>query len=131
MRRIGWLWPAQAFCADLILIYPVYAIMMQDAGVTGIELSGLFILWSLAALLFEIPSGVIGDLLNRKLYIGVGAGIKTAAYITWLPAPGRRRNEMACVSDAGQSGRGSGTGRFMITLRIAAGEFTGATARQR
>ncbi|MCB1683888.1 MAG: hypothetical protein KDI31_05370, partial [Pseudomonadales bacterium] len=84
VKRLAWLWPAQAFLDDLILIYPVYAIMMQEAGISGVELSGLFIVWSLAALLFEIPSGVIGDRLNRKLYIGFGALVSGSGYLVWL-----------------------------------------------
>lgn len=84
MIRLAWLWPAQAFLDDLILIYPVYAIMMQEAGVSAVELSGLFIAWSLAALLFEIPSGVLGDRVNRKLYIGCGALVSGSGYLVWL-----------------------------------------------
>ncbi|MFV2090345.1 MAG: hypothetical protein ACC642_06805, partial [Pseudomonadales bacterium] len=58
-RHIESVWLAQAFFHELILIYPVYAIMMLEAGLSGFNLSVLFIVWSLSSLLFEIPSGVI------------------------------------------------------------------------
>lgn len=51
------------------------------------ELSQLFIIWTLAALLFEIPSGVIGDLVNRKLYVVVGSSIRAGGYLVWLFFP--------------------------------------------
>ncbi len=86
-RHIESVWLAQAFFHELILIYPVYAIMMLEAGLSGFNLSVLFIVWSLSSLLFEIPSGVIGDLVNRKVYVGLGAIIKGSGFLVWLLLP--------------------------------------------
>jgi MFS family permease len=78
---------AQAFVHELILIYPVYAIMMLETGLSGFGLSALFVLWALSSLLFEIPSGVVGDLVNRKKYLCLGAGIKSTGFLVWLVWP--------------------------------------------
>jgi MFS family permease len=86
-RHIESVWLAQSFLDDFILIYPVYAIMMLETGVTGLELSVLFAIWSLSALLFEIPSGVIGDLVNRKRYVAIGSLVRAAGYLMWLVYP--------------------------------------------
>ena len=86
-RHIESVWLAQSFLDDFILVYPVYAIMMLETGVTGLELSVLFAVWSLSALLFEIPSGVIGDLVNRKRYVAVGSLVRGAGYLMWLVYP--------------------------------------------
>ena len=53
-RHIESVWLGQAFLDEFILVYPVYAIMMLDAGLSAMELSILFAIWSLSALQAEI-----------------------------------------------------------------------------
>lgn len=86
-RSIESVWLAHCFLDELVLIYPVYAIMMLDAGISAAGLAGLFVVWSLSALVFEIPSGVIGDLVNRKLYVAVGSLIRAGGYLIWAVYP--------------------------------------------
>lgn len=86
-RHIEPVWLAQSFLDEFILIYPVYAIMMLDTGVSALELSALFAIWSLSSLMFEIPSGIIGDLTNRKIYVAVGSLVRACGYLTWLAYP--------------------------------------------
>lgn len=86
-RRFDVVWLGQAFSSELILIYPVYAVMMQGSGINPLELSLLFVIWSVAALVFEVPSGVVGDLVARKHVIVAGGGIKAAAFAVWFAAP--------------------------------------------
>jgi MFS family permease len=86
-RHIETVWIAQAFLDDFILIYPVYALMMLDAGISGLELSLLFAVWSLSSLIFEIPSGVIGDLVNRRRYVALGSLIRAIGFLCWLAFP--------------------------------------------
>jgi MFS family permease len=88
LRRVEGVWLAQSFLDDFILIYPVYAIMMLESGISAFQLSVLFIIWSLSSLVFEIPSGVVGDLVNRKAYVFVGSAIKGCGYLIWLGFPG-------------------------------------------
>ncbi len=80
-------WIAHVFVNELILIYPVYAIMMQEAGVSAFELSLLFVIWSLSALLLEVPTGVLGDLFNRKLVVASAGGFKACGFMVWLIEP--------------------------------------------
>jgi MFS family permease len=87
-RHVGPIWLIASFLDDFVLIYPTYAIMMLEGGMSGTGLSVLLAAWSLSALLFEVPSGVIGDLLNRKRYLAVGSFIRASGYICWLLAPG-------------------------------------------
>ena len=80
-------WIAHVFVNELILIYPVYAIMMQEAGVSAFELSLLFVIWSLSALLLEVPTGVLGDLFNRKLVVASAGCFKACGFVVWLIEP--------------------------------------------
>ncbi|HEY5644793.1 MAG TPA: MFS transporter [Pseudomonadales bacterium] len=86
-RHIERIWLAQSFVDDLVLAYPVYAIMMLEHGVGAFELTVLFVIWSASALVFEIPSGVLGDLLDRRRYALVGSLIRACGFLLWLVWP--------------------------------------------
>lgn len=66
-----------------MLIYPTYAILMAERGVGPTALALLFVLWSGSAILFEVPSGVIGDLYSRTRVVAAGSAIKGAAFGVW------------------------------------------------
>lgn len=81
-------WLAHNFFEELVLIYPVYAIMMLDQGMTEMQLSTLFVIWAVAALLFEIPSGVIADRVDRRRYLFVGSLAGCCGFLVWWLWPG-------------------------------------------
>ncbi|MEE9253971.1 MAG: hypothetical protein V3U43_03490, partial [Pseudomonadales bacterium] len=62
-------WYGLQFFRELIPIYPVYAVMMTESGITPLELSLLFIIWSGTVVLLEVPLGVLGDRMPRKLLV--------------------------------------------------------------
>lgn len=72
---------------DLILIYPLYAVMFVDHGVSPSQLALLFAVWSAVGLACEVPSGVLADHLPRKHLLAVGQLIRAAGYACWLLFP--------------------------------------------
>lgn len=72
---------------DLILIYPLYAVMFVDHGVSPSQLALLFAVWSAVGLALEVPSGVLADHLPRKHLLAVGQLIRAAGYACWLLFP--------------------------------------------
>ncbi len=61
--------------------------MMLERGVDEVGLSGLFAIWALAALLLEIPSGVIGDRVDRRRYNFVGSLAGASGFLCWWMWP--------------------------------------------
>ena len=86
-RRIATTWYAYGYLREVVLIYPVYAIMMGEHGVSPLELSTLFFVWSASALIFEVPSGVLADRYSRKRLLVISGVLKGAAFIPWWFAP--------------------------------------------
>lgn len=86
-RWLELVWLTQSFFDELVLIYPVYAIMMLEHGMDEFDLSLLFAIWALAALLLEIPSGVIGDLVDRRRYSFVGSLAGASGFLCWWVWP--------------------------------------------
>lgn len=87
LQRFSYAWYAHAFLRELVLIYPTSAIMMTGSGISPLELSSLFMIWGVAALLGEIPSGAIADLTSRRNILMVSGLMKGCAFLTWLAFP--------------------------------------------
>ncbi len=87
LRRFEAIWCAQILLRDFVLIYPVYAIYMQDNGITAAELGVLFTVWAGSALLFEVPSGVLADRYPRKTVLVVSGLIAALAFAVWIVLP--------------------------------------------
>lgn len=61
------------FCVlqDMMVIYPFYAVMFVDYGLSGMEISWLFTVWAGTAILLEVPSGVLADRYSRRFLLFV------------------------------------------------------------
>lgn len=86
-RHIAVRWYAFGYLREVVLIYPVYAIMMGAHGIAPLELSVLFIVWSGSALVFEVPSGVLADRYSRKRLLVASGLIKGSVFVIWWFAP--------------------------------------------
>ena len=86
-RHIAVRWYAFGYLREVVLMYPVYAIMMGAHGIAPLELSVLFIVWSGSALVFEVPSGVLADRYSRKRLLVASGLIKGSVFVIWWFAP--------------------------------------------
>ncbi len=86
-RHIAARWYAFGYLREVVLVYPVYAIMMGAHGIAPFELSVLFIVWSGSALVFEVPSGVLADRYSRKRLLVASGLIKGSVFVVWWFAP--------------------------------------------
>ncbi|GGO58302.1 MFS transporter [Streptomyces daqingensis] len=79
---------AYAFFEDLILLYPVYALLFAEHGLSTGEISSLFIIWSCVTFVLEVPSGMWADLFSRRLLVVLAPLLTGAGFAlwTWLPS---------------------------------------------
>lgn len=80
-------WYGLLFFRQLVPIYPVYAVMMIESGVTPLELSALFIVWSATVVALEVPLGAVADRVARKPLVVVSSVLKGVAFALWLAFP--------------------------------------------
>lgn len=80
-------WYAQEVLRELVLIYPVYAIMIGKAGVSPLGLSVLFAVWSGTALVLEVPTGTLADRLPRQWLLVAGQLLKAGCFLSWWLMP--------------------------------------------
>ncbi len=78
----------QSFVSNALVIYPLYAIMFTERGGLSVgDVSLLFAIWTVAALVFELPTGLVADRYPRKYVLLIGELVNMAAFLVWLFLP--------------------------------------------
>ncbi|HAP57427.1 MAG TPA: hypothetical protein DCR02_06480 [Sphaerochaeta sp.] len=72
---------------DLVLIYPVYTLFFEAAGLPLHQVSLLLALWSLPVVILEVPSGVLADRWSRKSMILLSCLLKAVCFLFWAINP--------------------------------------------
>lgn len=72
---------------EFMPIFPVYALLFADAGLSATEISVLLVVWSTVAFVLEIPSGAWADTVSRRLLLSIAALTYAAAFATWNLVP--------------------------------------------
>ncbi|MGX1031704.1 MFS transporter [Streptomyces sp. SAI-097] len=78
---------ASAFCDEFVLLYPVYALLFGDTGLSVWQTASLFALWSLTGVLLEVPSGAWADAVSRRLLLVLGPLLTAAGFALWVLLP--------------------------------------------
>jgi len=76
------------FLDELMLIYPFYALMFVDHGMSPMQLSILIAVWCAVTIALEVPSGVLADRHSRKGIMVAGSAIRACGYACWALFPG-------------------------------------------
>ncbi|MEV5439651.1 MFS transporter [Streptomyces sp. NPDC052682] len=87
VRRLTATLYGHAFLRDLILLYPVYALLFADTGLSVWQISSLFALWSVTGLVVEVPSGAWADAVSRRLLLWLGPLLTATGFALWVLAP--------------------------------------------
>ncbi len=80
---MGW-----AVLADTVPIYALYALFFEDAGLSGAQISTLFLLWSSMGIVAEVPSGALADRFSRRAALVASGVMQAVAYVLWIAFPG-------------------------------------------
>lgn len=78
---------AYAFLRDFVLLYPLYALLFADTGLSTAQLSSLLAIWSITGFALEIPSGVWADAASRRALLVVGQLLCGVGFALWIIAP--------------------------------------------
>jgi Major Facilitator Superfamily len=70
-----------------VLLYPVYALLFTDAGLSAAQVSSLFVLWSVVSFAAEVPSGAWADTWSRRRLYALGGLLTAAGYASWTLWP--------------------------------------------
>ncbi len=88
--------------AYAVPLYPLYALLFTDSGLSAAEISGFFVLWSAVGFVAEVPCGVWADRHSRRAAL-VLAGLSRRSAI-WPGSVGRGSSDSLSASSSGVSG---------------------------
>jgi MFS family permease len=80
---VGW-----ALLADTIPIYPLYALLFVDTGLSDAQISVLFAIWSAVGVVVEVPTGALADRFSRRGNLVAGGILTATGYAAWVLLPG-------------------------------------------
>ncbi len=78
---------AYAALRELIPVFPVYALLFVDAGLSTAQVSSLFVIWSGTHVVLEIPSGAWADAVSRRSLLVLAAGLYGCCFALWSGLP--------------------------------------------
>ncbi|MFE7765481.1 MFS transporter [Streptomyces sp. NPDC057438] len=87
VRRLTATLYGYAFLDEFVLLYPVYALLFSDAGLSLWQISSLFALWSITGIVLEVPSGAWADTVSRRLLLWLGPLLTAAGFTLWVAVP--------------------------------------------
>ncbi|MET8894527.1 MFS transporter [Streptomyces albogriseolus] len=87
VRRLTTTLYGYSFLEEFVLLYPVYALLFSDAGLSVWQISSLFALWSVTAVVLEVPSGAWADAVSRRLSLVIGPVLTGAGFAVWVLVP--------------------------------------------
>ncbi|MEU0178388.1 MFS transporter [Streptomyces massasporeus] len=87
VRRLTRTLYGYAFLDDFVLLYPVYALLFADTGMSLWQISSLFALWSVTGVVLEVPSGAWADAMSRRRLLWIGPLLTAAGFALWVVVP--------------------------------------------
>ncbi|MEV4543956.1 MFS transporter [Micromonospora echinaurantiaca] len=87
VRRLAATLYGYAFLSELVLLYPVYALLFSDTGLSVWQISSLFVIWSASSILLEVPSGAWADAVSRRLLLCLAPLVSAVAFALWVIVP--------------------------------------------
>lgn len=76
-----------AALSELVPYYPLYALLFLDTGLSGAQVSLLFAVWSVTAVLTEVPAGALADRWSRRGVLVLGGVLQAVAFVVWTAVP--------------------------------------------
>lgn len=86
-RRLATTLYAYAFLTDLVLLYPVFALLFRESGLTVGQITTLFVIWTAAGVVVEIPSGALADVVSRRLLLVLAPLLTAVGHALWVLLP--------------------------------------------
>jgi MFS family permease len=78
---------AWALLADAVALYPLYALLFADTGLSDAQISVLFALWSVVGIVAEVPTGALADRFSRRGCLVASGVLQAAGFALWTAAP--------------------------------------------
>jgi MFS family permease len=111
------------------VLYPVYAVLFADTGLSPAEISSLFAIWSVTGFVLEVPSGVWADVFSRRWLLTLAPLLGGAGYALWTVFPSYLAFAAGFVLWGAGSALQSGTLQALVYEELSRAGASGSYAR--
>lgn len=87
LSRLTWPLYAYALFEEFVLLYPLYALLFTETGLSVAQISSLFVLWSLTSVFLALPAGAWADIVPRRYLLAAAPLLAGAGFALWLLFP--------------------------------------------
>ncbi|GAB2486904.1 MFS transporter [Nocardiopsis aegyptia] len=87
LSRLTWPVFAYALFEEFILLYPLYALLFHDTGLSVAQISSLFVIWALSGVVVAVPAGAWADVVPRRHLLAAAPLLAAAGFTLWLLLP--------------------------------------------
>ena len=87
MRRFLAAIYAFKFFDSFLLIFPLYAVMFVDAGLTPVQIALVLLVWSGVTFVLQVPAGVLADRWPRRYVLALAQAMLAACFLVWWLDP--------------------------------------------
>lgn len=105
---------------DLVPLYPLYAVLFADSGLSAGEIAGLLAFWTVTGLLLEVPSGALADTVSRRALLIFGTTARAAGFTLWVLWPTWLGFAIGFLLWSVESSLNSGTAQALLYDELAA-----------
>lgn len=112
-----------------MLLYPIYALLFADAGLSTGQISSLFVIWSIVGFTLEIPSGALADAYSRRRIVAIAAVLRAVGFALWTFFPSYPAFAAGFVLWGAASAMTSGSVEALVYDELAAAGATGRYVR--
>ncbi|MDC0769690.1 MFS transporter [Streptomyces sp. HD] len=135
VRRLTTTLYGYSFLDDFVLLYPVYALLFADTGLSLWQISSLFALWSITGVVLEVPSGAWADTVSRRRLLWIGPLLTAVGFALWVVVPSYWAFAVGFVLWGAGGALGSGALEALVYDELdrvgAAGRYAGVMGRAR
>ncbi|WP_432971691.1 MFS transporter [Dactylosporangium sp. CA-233914] len=68
-------------------LYPLYALLFTDTGLSGGQISLLFAIWSAVGIAAEVPTGALADRFSRRASLVASGLLQASGFALWTALP--------------------------------------------
>lgn len=69
-------------------MYPLYALLFAHTGLSTLRISSLFAIWTVVAVVGEVPAGALADRFSRRGALVAAGVLQACGFLLWTVAPG-------------------------------------------
>ncbi|MEM7322777.1 MAG: MFS transporter [Actinomycetota bacterium] len=105
---------AMAWVDEFGPLYALYTLWFNDNGITTAQISIVFLVWAAVAIVLEIPSGAVADLMDRRVLLAAAFVLRAVGIGIWLVFPTFAGALVGALLWATHSALASGTWEALI-----------------